>query len=56
MLRSWTQIDLMPLVGSNVNSPTNAIYMTMTEHIAFGQFQFYLDKDAVSRCLDSMLI
>jgi hypothetical protein len=51
MLRSWTQIDLMALVGSNINSPTNAIYMTMMEHIAFGQFQFYLDKDTVSRRL-----
>jgi hypothetical protein len=39
----------MALVGSSINSPTNAIYMTMMEHIAFGQFQFYLDKEAVSR-------
>jgi hypothetical protein len=49
MLRSWTRIDFMALVGSNINSPTNAIYMTIMEHLAFGKFKFYLDKDAVSR-------
>ena len=38
----------MALVGSNINSPTNAIYMTTAEHTAFGSFKFYLDKDVVS--------
>lgn len=49
MLQSWTQIDFETLVGPNINSPKNAIYMTKTEHIAFGRFKFYLDKEAVSR-------
>ncbi|KAH9046948.1 hypothetical protein EDB83DRAFT_2403959 [Lactarius deliciosus] len=43
MLQSWTRINF---VGSNINSPTNAIYMTVTEHTRFGRFQFYLDKEA----------
>ncbi|KAH9171032.1 hypothetical protein EDB89DRAFT_1973706 [Lactarius sanguifluus] len=46
MLPSWTRIDLKTLVGSNINSPTNAIYMTVTEHTRFGRFEFYLDKEA----------
>ncbi len=49
MLRSWTQIDFRALVGSNINPPTNAIYMTKTEHDTFRHFDFYLDKEAVSR-------
>ncbi len=49
MFRSWTQIDLRTLVGSTVNFPTNAIYITMTEHVAFGYFDFCLDKEVVSR-------
>jgi hypothetical protein len=48
MLRSWTQIDFKTLVGSNINSPTNAIYMTYGEHFSFVHFDFYLDKEAVS--------
>jgi hypothetical protein len=51
MLQSWTQINIKELVGSNINSPTNALYMTNGDHRAFGQFRFYLDKDAVSRLL-----
>ena len=31
-----------------MNSPTNAIYLSMQEHISFRCFKFYLDKDAVS--------
>ncbi|KAH9020419.1 hypothetical protein EDB84DRAFT_567649 [Lactarius hengduanensis] len=34
------------LVGSNINSPMNAIYMTVTEHTMFVRFEFYLDKEA----------
>ncbi len=49
MLQSWTQIDIKEVVGSNINSPTNALYMTNNEHLAFGHFRFYLDKDVVSR-------
>jgi hypothetical protein len=48
MLRSWTGIDFMKPVGSNINSPENAIYMTSDEHDLFGRFEFYLDKEAVS--------
>ncbi len=47
MLRSWTQIDLEGLIGSNINSPTTAIYMTRNERAHFGSFRFYLDKEAV---------
>ena len=46
MLLSWTRIDLETLIGSM--SPTNAIYMSIQEHLSFGRFKFYLDKDAVS--------
>jgi hypothetical protein len=48
MLQSWTQIDFRTYVGPNINLPTNAIYMTREEHVHFGCFQFYLDKEAVS--------
>jgi hypothetical protein len=51
MLQSWTQINFR-----NINSPTNAIYMTKTEHAAFGRFEFYLDKEAVSRFRDGSLL
>ena len=47
MLRSWTRIDFETLIGSKINSPTNAIYMSKQEHFLFGRFDFYLDKDAV---------
>ncbi|KAH8977168.1 hypothetical protein EDB86DRAFT_3169705 [Lactarius hatsudake] len=46
MLQSWTRIDLKTLVGSNINSPMNAIYMTTTEHTMFRRFEFYLDKES----------
>ncbi|KAL0948721.1 hypothetical protein HGRIS_001458 [Hohenbuehelia grisea] len=50
MLQSWTQLDIKTLSGTqtNLNSPSNAIYMTVTEHRYFRNFQFYLDKDATS--------
>jgi hypothetical protein len=48
MLRSWTRIDFKTLIGSNINSPSNAIYMSTQEHSDFGHFLFYLDKEAVS--------
>jgi hypothetical protein len=43
MLRSWTGIDFMTPVGSNINSPANAIYMTSDEHGLFRRFEFYLE-------------
>ena len=49
MLQSWTRIDFRTLTESDINSPTNAIYMAKAEHVAFGRFKFYLDKEAVSR-------
>jgi hypothetical protein len=49
MLRSWTQIDFEAFVGLNINSPTNAIFMTKVEHISFGNFDFFLEKELVSR-------
>ena len=55
MLQSWTQIDFKTLVGPNINSPTNAIYMSSEEHRIFGRFRFYLDKEAVSRLRELFL-
>lgn len=49
MLRSWTQIDFTTLLESDIDSPANSIYMTTIEHLAFGNFDFYFDKEAVSR-------
>ncbi|KAI9465261.1 hypothetical protein BJY52DRAFT_1246093 [Lactarius psammicola] len=49
MLRSWTQIDFRTLVESNINSPTNAVYMTREERATFRRFMFYLDEEAISR-------
>jgi hypothetical protein len=49
MLQSWTRIDFTTLLGPNINLPTNAIFMTLSEHRRFGQFEFYLDKEAVRR-------
>jgi hypothetical protein len=48
MLRPWARIDFMSLMGSNINSPTNTIYMSWNEHRLFGRFDFYLDKEAVT--------
>lgn len=56
LLQSWTQINFSTLVGSNINSPTNAIYMSKVEHAAFGRFEFYLDKEAVSLFRGSSLL
>lgn len=39
----------MTLVEPNMNLPANAIYMTRVEHGTFGQFELYLDKEAVCR-------
>lgn len=49
MLQSWTQIDFRRVLGSDINSPANTIYMTRQEHDSFGNFDFYFDKEAVSR-------
>ncbi|KAJ7049609.1 hypothetical protein C8F01DRAFT_1182500 [Mycena amicta] len=46
MLGSWTKIDLDALVGSNINSPENGIFMTRDDHDYFRAFKFYLDKSA----------
>jgi hypothetical protein len=48
MLQSWTNVDFRKLVGSKINSPANAIFMTAEEHHSFGRFRFYLDKQMVS--------
>ena len=49
MLESWTRIDFGKLVGSNISTPSNAIFMNADEHLKFRTFEFYLDKEAVSR-------
>jgi len=46
ILRAWTGIDIRES-GSKIESPDNVIYMTIDEHLSFGEFEFYLDKDAV---------
>ncbi|KAJ7670527.1 hypothetical protein B0H17DRAFT_1141756 [Mycena rosella] len=46
MLQSWTNFDLQKLVGSNITSRTNAIFMSGDEHYSFGRFLFYLDEQA----------
>ena len=48
MLQPWTGIDFKALVGLNIDTPTNDIYMSREEHSNFGIFDFYLDKEAVS--------
>ena len=48
MFQSWTQIDFRTLVGSNINSPANAMYVTKEEHNRFGHFDIYLDKESAS--------
>lgn len=48
MLQSWTNLDITQLTGHKINTPENVIYMTHTEHLAFGAFRFYFDADAVS--------
>jgi len=52
MLQSWTGIDLDKLVGSKINSPENAILMCRDQHLDFGHYKWYLDKDAVCCLLD----
>ncbi len=52
LLQSWTQIDFKMLIGSMINSPTNAIYMTLVEQRGFRNFEFYFDKEVVSRFCD----
>ncbi|KAH9031708.1 hypothetical protein EDB85DRAFT_1814304, partial [Lactarius pseudohatsudake] len=47
MFQSWTKFDLRTL-GLTLNSPTNAIYMTINDCSTLGHFNFYLDKEAVS--------
>jgi len=46
MLQSWTRIDFEALTWVEINSPTNAIYTTIDEHIKFRYFEVYLDKEA----------
>jgi HNH endonuclease len=57
MLESWTRIDFRKLVGSNINTPSNVVYMNESEHFKFRTFELYLDKEAVSRfCGDLSLL
>ena len=56
MLRSWTGIDLDKLVRSKINTPENAILMCREQHLGFGRFKWYLDKDAVCCLLDSLFL
>ncbi len=46
MLQAWTRLDLDAV--ESINSPSNAIYMSTAEYLAFADFDFYLDKEEVS--------
>ena len=60
MLQSWMEIDIKELVGSNINSPTDALYMPSTWHVMIiaplDNSDFSLDKDAVSHFHDDLLL
>jgi len=51
MLHSWTGIGISGLVGTQINSPENGIYMNEIDHSQFGSFLFYFEKDEVRECL-----
>jgi len=46
ILHAWTRLDVDAV--ESVNSPSNAIFMSISEHFTFAKFEFYLDKEAVS--------
>ena len=54
MLRSWTGINLDKLVRSKINTLENAILMCCEQHIDFGHFKWYLNKDIVCCLLNSI--
>ena len=54
MLQSWTGIDLDKLVRSKINTLENAILMCCKQHLSFGHFKWYHDKDVVCCLLDSL--
>jgi hypothetical protein len=51
MLQAWTGLDPDQLAGSNINSAENCIFMNDLDHIRFGGFFFYFDKDEVGEFL-----
>ena len=53
MLHSWTGIGITNLVGTQINSPENGIYMNEIDHSQFGSFLFYFDKDEVREHLST---
>ena len=56
MLRSWTGINLGKLVGSKINTLENTILMCRDQHLDFGHYRWYLDKDTVCCLLDSLFL
>lgn len=48
MLQSWMSIDLNLLLESNIDRPSNAIFMAGLDHTSFSNFDLYFDKEAVS--------
>ena len=56
MLRSWTGIDLGKLVGSKINTPENTILMCYDQHLDFGRYRWYLDKNTVCSLLDLLYL
>ena len=56
MLRSWTGIDLGKLVGSKINTPENTILMCHDQHLDFGRYRWYLDKNVVCSLLNSLYL
>jgi len=56
MLQSWTGIDLDKLVRSKINTLENVILICHDQHLDFGHYRWYLDKDAVCCLLDSLFL
>ncbi|KAF7982958.1 hypothetical protein HWV62_24534 [Athelia sp. TMB] len=46
MLQSRTPIDIQAPANPNIESASNAIYMTREEHDCFRRSESYLDKEA----------
>ncbi|TFK41559.1 hypothetical protein BDQ12DRAFT_389414 [Crucibulum laeve] len=44
ILKAWSRIDIKALIGPNINTPLNCIFMTTAEHGFFGRFELYLEQ------------
>jgi len=53
---TWTGIDLDKLVRLKINTLENVILICHDQHLDFGHYRWYLDKDAVCCLLDSLFL